>query len=79
MKAIEAYAMSKTYTDHSIAGGGISAGKNCTIDSITDIKELDKLVKDRGLEYLFGYPQIGKAGFYSAIQSAKKRLSEVTQ
>ena len=30
-------ALSKKYTDESIAGGGISAGKNCTISSIADI------------------------------------------
>lgn len=32
-----AIALSKKYTDESIAGGGISAGKNCVVDSITDI------------------------------------------
>ena len=31
------YALLKKYTDDSIAGGGISAGKNCTIKSITAI------------------------------------------
>jgi hypothetical protein len=33
----EVMAIAQAYTDDSIAGGGISAGKNCTIDSITDI------------------------------------------
>lgn len=33
----EVMVIAQTYTDDSIAGGGISAGKNCTIDSITDI------------------------------------------
>ena len=37
LKPIEVFALAKGYTDESIAGGGISAGKNCTIDSITDI------------------------------------------
>ena len=31
------YALSKKYTDDSMAGGGISAGKNCTVDSIEQI------------------------------------------
>ena len=31
------YALLKKYTDDSIAGGGISAGKNCVINSITPI------------------------------------------
>lgn len=31
------YALCKKYTDDSIAGGGISAGKNCTIESIDSI------------------------------------------
>ena len=31
------YALSKKYTDNSMAGGGISAGKNCTVDSIEEI------------------------------------------
>lgn len=34
---ILSYLLSKKYTDNSIAGGGISAGKNCVVDSITDI------------------------------------------
>ena len=36
--SLETYALSKHYTDSSIAGtSGALAGKNCTIDSITDI------------------------------------------
>lgn len=36
---IENYALSKRYTDDSISGiSGILAGKNCTIDSVTDIE-----------------------------------------
>ena len=31
------YAKSKSYTDETWEGGGIAAGKNCTIDSITNI------------------------------------------
>lgn len=34
---LKAYALSKKYTDDSIAGGGAIKGKNATIDSITDI------------------------------------------
>ena len=34
----EAVAISNTYTDNSIAGGGAVRGKNCTIDSITAIE-----------------------------------------
>ena len=34
---VKVLALSKGYTDESIAGGGISAGKNCTIQSITPI------------------------------------------
>ena len=37
LKPEEVMAIAQAYTDESIAGGGISAGKNCTIDSITDI------------------------------------------
>ena len=37
MNGITAYALSRGYTDISIAGGGISKGKNCLIDSIEDI------------------------------------------
>lgn len=41
MKAQDAFkralAVSKSYTDESVAGGGAIKGKNCTIDSITDI------------------------------------------
>ena len=36
---IVSYALSHKYTDDSIAGGGISAGKNCTVDSITEITD----------------------------------------
>ena len=34
---INTYVLSKKYTDDSIAGGGISAGKNCKIESKTPI------------------------------------------
>ncbi len=37
MDGLIGYILAKRYTDNSIAGGGISAGKNCTISSITDI------------------------------------------
>ena len=37
MNGLIALILAKKYTDNSIAGGGISAGKNCVIDSITDI------------------------------------------
>ena len=37
LTSIEAYALSKKYTDNSMAGGGSVAGKNCVIDSITPI------------------------------------------
>jgi len=33
----QAYALSKTYTDATVEGGGALKGKNCTISSITDI------------------------------------------
>ena len=31
------YAAAKTYTDQTVEGGGALKGKNCTVDSITDI------------------------------------------
>ena len=37
LSAIQAYALAKKYTDDSLAGGGAVAGKNCTIESITEI------------------------------------------
>ena len=37
LKAEEVLAVSMKYTDESIAGGGVSAGKNCKIQSITSI------------------------------------------
>lgn len=37
LKAEEVMAIAMKYTDNSIAGGGISAGKNCTISNIADI------------------------------------------
>ena len=37
LTAKQAFALSRKYTDNSIAGGGISAGKNCVISSIDDI------------------------------------------
>ena len=37
LTAKQAFALSRKYTDNSIAGGGISAGKNCVISSIEDI------------------------------------------
>lgn len=38
MNGITAYALSHSYTDESIAGGGAIKGKNCQIDSIEDIE-----------------------------------------
>lgn len=38
MNGITAYALSRGYTDESIAGGGSIKGKNCVIESIEDIE-----------------------------------------
>jgi len=38
MNGITAYALSRGYTDESIAGGGAIKGKNCVIESIEDIE-----------------------------------------
>lgn len=37
LNALQALAMSKSYTDEEVAGGGAIKGKNCVVDSITDI------------------------------------------
>lgn len=38
MNGITAYALSQSYTDQSMAGGGAVAGKPCQIESIVDIE-----------------------------------------
>jgi hypothetical protein len=43
----QAVALSKKYTDESLSGGGIIKGKNCTIDSITDIVQSGEVVGKR--------------------------------
>jgi len=37
ISALDVFALSKNYTDETVIGGGAIKGKNCTIDSITDI------------------------------------------
>lgn len=49
--SIETYALSKTYTDKTVMGAGAIKGKNCTIDSITDIPET--ISKPAGKEVTF--------------------------
>lgn len=55
MKALEAYAISKKYTDSSLDGAGALKGKPCTIDSIVEItgghRITFKWTGDSGTEY----------------------------
>lgn len=55
MKALEAYAISKKYTDSSLEGAGALKGKPCTIDSIVEIdgghRITFKWTGDSGTEY----------------------------
>lgn len=44
------------------------------LNNIKTESELNKYLESKGLEYLYGYPQIGKAGFYSAVTNKKKEL-----
>lgn len=66
LDAIMAIGKSKSYTDESIAGGGISAGKNCQIKSITDIEGGHKVefvwYLDNGTE---------KTGFMNVMDGVK--------
>ena len=39
MNGSQAYALSRSYTDNSMAGGGAVKGKNCVVKSITDITD----------------------------------------
>jgi hypothetical protein len=36
--SVQAYAAGRKYTDESVEGGGAVKGKNCTIESITEIE-----------------------------------------
>ena len=47
------------------------------LNNIKTESELNKYLESKGLEYLYGYPQIGKAGFYSAVTNKKKELGIV--
>ena len=56
---------------------------NERIDSLKELEnlktksEFEEFIKQKGLDYMYGYPQTGKAGFYSAIESKKKDLGIV--
>ena len=63
---IISYCLGRGYTDESIAGGGISAGKNCQVKSITDIEGGHKVefvwYLDNGTE---------KTGFMNVMDGSK--------
>lgn len=53
---------------------------NERIDSLQELgniktkNEFEQFIKQKGPDYMFGYPQTGKTGFYSAIKNKKKEL-----
>jgi hypothetical protein len=44
LSPIQVYALSRSYTDETVIGGGAIKGKNCTIDSITDISDGKRVI-----------------------------------
>lgn len=44
------------------------------LEKIKSSEELDQFLKTKDMDYLFGYPQIGKAGYLSAVNNKKNEL-----